>query len=385
MFRWFWLSALCSICLVWPFTANAAEAKDRERQAASAAFFTNGLVCQIHLEISPAAIESLKTDKRKFVRITVKDGERIFQQVGAHLKGMGSFRPLEEKPSFTLKFNEFSAGQRFHGLTKIALNNSVQDATYIKEPLCTSLFRDAGVPAARVSHARVWLNGRYLGLYVLVEGLSKDFLKLNFKNCNGNLYEGYVQDLDEDLKIDNGEDKVRADLGRLLQAAREADPAVRWQQLQKALDVDRFLSMMAGEILMAHWDGYWMNHNNYRLYHDTSHQRMVMIPYGLDSMFQQPAMPLQPKQQTLLTQAVLQTPEGQRRYRERLAELHAGVCKAEILHRRVDEIASRIRPALPHDGLDALQAWEQQVAGLHENIAARMKFISQELASTAPH
>ena len=55
-------------------------------------------------------------------------------------------------------FNQFTAGQRFHGLTKIMLNNTVQDPTYINERLCTALFREAGVPAARVTHARVWLN-----------------------------------------------------------------------------------------------------------------------------------------------------------------------------------------------------------------------------------
>src|SRR5437016_3801972 len=245
MIRSFCLGAVWWLLLAFPLpSALSSEAKDREHQRASMELFTNGGVCQIHLEVSPAAIESLKKEKRKFVRITVKEGGRAYSQVGVHLKGMGSFRPIEEKPSFTLKFNEFTAGQRFHGLTKITLNNSVQDPTYINEPLCTALFRDAGVPAARVTHARVWLNERYLGLYVLVEGLSKDFLKLNFKNCNGNLYEGYVQDIDEELKLDSGDDPTRADLNGLLRATREADPGSRWQRLQKALDMDRFISMM---------------------------------------------------------------------------------------------------------------------------------------------
>src|SRR4051812_33875187 len=151
--------------------------------------FTNGLIRQIHLDVAQTAIDSLKNDSRKFVQATVREGTGTYQQVGVHLKGVGSFRPIDEKPSFTLKFNEYTSGQRFYGLTKVMLNNSVQDPTFINEPLCTGLFREAGVPATRVAHARVWLNDRYLGLYVLAEGLSKDFLKLNFQNCDGALYE----------------------------------------------------------------------------------------------------------------------------------------------------------------------------------------------------
>jgi spore coat protein CotH len=297
---------------------------------------------------------------------------------------MGSFRPIDEKPSLTLKFNEFTSGQRFHGLTKITLNNSVQDPTYTTEALCTALFRDAGVPAARVAHAQVWLNDRYLGLYVLLEGLSKDFLKLNFKNCDGALYEPYVQDIDEELKQDNGEDTTRADLKALLQAAQEVDASARWPRIQKVLDIDRFISMMAGEALMAHWDGYWVNHNNYRIYHDTTHDRMVLIPHGLDSMFQQPTMSWQPKEQTLLVQAVLQTSEGQRRYRERLMTLHGGLFKTESLQNRVNEIAARLRPILAADNPDALRDWEKEVAKLSAHIAERMKFLTEELALTAP-
>jgi len=347
--------------------------------------FTNGLVPQIHLELPKGAIESLKKENRKFVQAMVREGSRTYQRVGVHLKGVGSFRPIEEKASFTLKFNEYTSGQRFHGLTKIMLNNSVQDPTYINESLCTGLFREAGVPATRVTHAQVWLNDRYLGLYVLVEGLSKDFLKLNFKNCDGALYEPYIQDVDEELKQDNGNATKESELQALLEAAREADASARLTRVEKVLDVDRFISMMAGEALMAHWDGYWVNHNNYRIYHDTLRDHMVLIPHGLDSMFQQPTMSWQPKQQTLLVQAVLQTSEGQRRYRERFSTLHDGIFRTESVCQRVNEIAARIRPVLAADNPNGIEEWESEVSKLRKHIAERMKFLAEELTATAQH
>src|SRR2546422_2125711 len=159
MIRLLSLNALCCLAVfVQAAWALGSEAEDKQHQAASMALFTNGAIVQLHLEIPQTAVESLKKEKRKFVRATVKDGEQAYRQVGIHLKGVGSFRPIDDKPSFTLKFNEFSSGQRFHGLTKIMLNNSVQDPTYLNELLCGALFREAGVPTVRATHARVWLN-----------------------------------------------------------------------------------------------------------------------------------------------------------------------------------------------------------------------------------
>ena len=74
------------------------------------------------------------------------------------------------------------------GLTKLMLNNSSQDQTFLSELLATRLFRDAGVPAARVTHSRVTLNGRDLGLYVAIEAMNKRFLKRHFGKATGNLY-----------------------------------------------------------------------------------------------------------------------------------------------------------------------------------------------------
>ena len=79
----------------------------------------------------------------------------------------GTFQAFEKKPSLTLNFDKFNEHQKFHGMDKLHLNNSVQDPSYMTEIICGDLFRAAGVPATRGAHARVFLNGRDLGLYVL--------------------------------------------------------------------------------------------------------------------------------------------------------------------------------------------------------------------------
>src|SRR5437667_6370360 len=164
---------------------------------------------------------------------------------------MGSFRPLHEKPSFAVRFNKFVPDQTYSGMSKFLLNNSSQDSTYLAEYMSTSLFRDAGLPSARVTHAFVELNGRDLGLYVLIEAMNRDFLRQHFRNSRGNLYEGYTQDVDQQLDQDSGKPSDQADRKALVAAARIADPAQRWTQLGKILDIDEFISFLALEMFVS--------------------------------------------------------------------------------------------------------------------------------------
>src|SRR5205823_8934776 len=103
----------------------------------------------------------------------------------------------------------------------------------------------------------------YLGVYVLVEGWNKQFLKRHFKNPDGVLYDGgFAKDITYPLELESGEPTDRTDLRELASAARESNALERMARLGKVLDVDRFISFIATEVLLAHWDGSMMNKNN---------------------------------------------------------------------------------------------------------------------------
>jgi hypothetical protein len=228
-------------------------------------------------------------------------------------------------------------------LKKLMFNNSVQDPSYLSELLATELFRDAGVPASRVTYARLRLNGRDLGLYVVCEAMNKDFLKHNFGSGKGNLYEAYLQDVYGNLEQDNGEDQSRADLRILCEACAIANLADRWKQLNHVLDVDRFVSFIAMEMLTTHWDGYSVLFNNYRIYHDPNTDRMVFITHGLDGAFRRPNFSIQvPLKGTVVT-AVMTTPEGRKLYDERIRTLAKEVFKVPVILERMEKAMARIR------------------------------------------
>lgn len=354
---------------------------------------------RLRIEIAPRDVETLRgyywngrrgqrPVERPEVLATVREGGIAYSNVALHLKGAaGSFRPFDDKPALTLNFSKHASGQRFHGFSKISLNNSVQDPSYLCEAISRELFEAAGVPVPSAEHATVLLNGRDLGLYVLTEGWGKPFLRRFFDQAGGNLYDGgFVQDVTADLDVNSGDDPSnRADLDALVAAASEPDPAQRLARLAAVLDLDRFFSFVAMEIMTCHWDGYALNRNNYRLFHDLETDRMIFMPHGLDQMFgvfrSSPDSPILPPMQGFVAHAVLTTPGASGKYFDRLAALRTNVFLPDRLTNRVHELSRRIRPTLAAYGMDVAEEHDGHVAALCERIVARAQSIAEQLAA----
>jgi spore coat protein H len=201
------LAALAGFCP--PTLAREAEEQRRRNQAAADTLFTNGIMHFLKLAVSQKGLQSLQRDPRTYVEGTLQEGPSRFTHVMVRLKGgAGSFQGLDDKPGLTLKLE--GGDSVFHGLKKFHLNNSVQDGTYLSEWLCSGLFCQAGVPAARVAHAVVELNGRRLGLYTLLESIDSDFLARHFKNSHGNVYSlgNKNADIDQGLERMGGREPI---------------------------------------------------------------------------------------------------------------------------------------------------------------------------------
>jgi spore coat protein H len=378
---WICLLALGGTLVAVEATPEAAK-KKKAKTDPGAEFFADPKIHVFDLKIAEADLAQLTQNSRTYVSADLTEGKIVLAKIGVRLKGMGSFRPVDDKPSFAIKFDEFDEAQTYRGLKKLMFNNSSQDSTYVAEMLATQLFTDAGVPAARVTHARLRLNGRDLGLYVVIEAMNKDFLKRQFGSGKGSLYEGYLQDIDGDLDQDNGEDESRADLKALNEACAIADPQKRWARLNEVLDVERFLSFIAMELLATHWDGYLIHYNNYRLYHDPKTGKMVFITHGLDWAFRRPNVSIDPPVKSVVARAVLTTPEGKERYQTRLRSLFADVFKPAVILERMEQALGRIRQA----GLKESQlAFVEQRAGMmRERIQSRVARVDEQLRGVPP-
>ncbi|MSU35080.1 MAG: hypothetical protein EXS36_08185 [Pedosphaera sp.] len=326
-------------------------------------------------------------DARPEVSATIREGGVVYTNVTVHSKGSaGSFRSIDDKPALTLNFSKNASGQRFHGFSKVSLNNSVQDPTYVCEALCREIFGAAGVPAPQADHATVLLNGRDLGLYVVVEGWGKPFLGKHFKDVDGNLYDGgFVRDIDSGLEINSGDDgEGREDLKRLLATASDPDVEKRWTRLNAILDVNRFASLLALEVMLCHWDGYALNRNNYRVFHDRATGRLVFMPHGLDQMFgtdgrMSPNSSIEPLMRGQIASAFVSVPEGRRLYFDRIAQLQANVFLEDRMTNRVHELARKIHSTIAAYGTELGVEHDALIADLCERITARVASVSEQL------
>ncbi len=375
------------------FSAGPHRASAAKKPDASEFFFTNGYIPHFRIEIAKTNLDALRRNDRAYSRATVREGTNVWEDVGIHIKGAaGSSRAIDSgEPALTLNFDKFRDHQKFHGIDKLHLNNSVQDASLLCEAICSRLFLDAGVPTARSTHARVTLNGQDLGpdrgLYVLKEGYDKEFLRHHFKNATGNLYDGgFLREITEPLQQNSGDGDVknRADLKALAAAAQDPDPTNRFARMSQLLELDRFLDFIALEMMMWHWDGYALKKNNYRVYHDPSTGKITFFPHGMDQMFWDPNGPIQPNMEGLIARSLLQTPEGRLRYRQRMTALFTNVFTAEKLTNHIALLQSRLQPAL--QSINKGKAGEQAVAvaNLRNAILSRVKNLDRLLNQPPP-
>lgn len=350
-------------------------------------FFANGSVPRIRLQISESQEKGLREDPRRYVRCELIDGEgATLQDVGLKLKGAaGSFQELDGKPAFTLNANKFRKGQMFHRLDKFYLNNSVQDESYACEWLCSLLCRELGIPAPRITHARVWFNNRDLGLYVLKEGFDVEFLKRHFQDPTGNLYDGgFCQEIDADLEKDEGKGPGdRSDLRELVAACQESDPKIRKTRVAKILDVDAFLTFMAFEVMSCHWDGYVANRNNYRIYFDPQTGKARFLLHGMDQMFQDPEFPVFAPFPGLVAQAVRSDDETNERFRERVRKMLPQFA-GEHLSQQIEMLHARLRPVIEEMHPEAAAGFDDQIAQLRDRLQNRAQSIARQLTEPDP-
>jgi spore coat protein CotH len=365
-----------------PGLAAAASVSISGKTVPALDLFEKGEIPRVRLELSDDAIEKLRTSPRTYVVGAVVEGTRRYTNVSIRLKGgPGSFRPLEDRPAFTVNLDRQAPGQTFHGLKKLHLNNSVQDSSYLSEMLCREMFEAAGVPAPRAGHAVVALNDRQLGLYVLIEGVNKQFLKRYFPQAGGNVYDGHSQqDVNQRMRTNSGDaPKDQSRLADLASAAGTSDLAARRIALEKTLDVERFLSFMAVEVIVAHWDGYSLNRNNFRIFHDKSTDRMVFLPQGLDQTFQRKNITAMPEMSGLVAKAVLEVPEFRERFRLRESQLLTNTFQTEPWVKRLREVAAQVRQELEVSDPSAATSYISRAASFRRRIQHRFDALRTEL------
>lgn len=268
----------------------------------AAPFYDGGSVQTIRLGIKGDDLERLQQalPRRISVPGTFAWNDQRIENVGIRYKGNSSSSPdPRHKRSFLIEFPAFVKGQRFLGLRHVALDNAVQFGSLFSERIVTDILHDLKVPASRCNYARVFLNGKFAGVFVNVERIDRPFLKRNFNSESGVLLKVDEGGPGADLRY-IGDDPAlyehtfelhlgkRADsFNELLRLLRRVNnPEITETQLRESLDTDSFINTTAVMLFAGAFDQYtgWSPHNYY-LYQNRAERRWTYIPWDLDVGF----------------------------------------------------------------------------------------------------
>ena len=224
------------------------------------------------------------------------DGENWFEPSG---------KKICTKLSTKVKINWKGRDERFYGLKKLQFHAQNLDPSLMHERLGYWLFRSMGVEAPRSVHARLVINGEFIGLYALTEQIDGAFTDYHFDDKDGNLYKevwplnmnGEPMDspsLISALKTnedDNPSTDIISGFADKLYNGKESDiPNI----ISEYMDINKVLSMVVVDRAIRHDDGFlhWYcsedgcaSHNFY-WYEEPNNKKVNLIPWDLDNAFE---------------------------------------------------------------------------------------------------
>jgi len=159
------------------------------------------------------------------------------------------------------------------------------------------------MPAPRVNHVRLFINGQPYGLYANIEHLNDDYVEHRFARDAGNLYKclwpADLANLGTDpnsYKLMSGGRQVYelktnetlddySGLARFVTALHATTSTQALCALDSVFNVNSYLKWLAWEVTTGHWDNHSFNKNNFYLYEDPASGLMEFISYDADNTF----------------------------------------------------------------------------------------------------
>ena len=178
----------------------------------------------------------------------------------------------------------------------MTFSNGFKDNSLIRDKVAADMFRAFGVPAARGTFVRVYVDTgdgpTFFGIYTMIEDPSDELLTTQFAEDTGQplqtrgfgaTWQAFVAD-DFAKKTNEGERTGAISYALSMPCMPTRNPPEAWRtQLESIFNVDAFLRCLAMNQLMVNWDSYGQMNHNYYVYGDPSDQgRLVWFPWDLN-------------------------------------------------------------------------------------------------------
>ncbi|MBL8290864.1 MAG: CotH kinase family protein [Bryobacterales bacterium] len=378
-------------------------------------FFDGNSLHDIHLEMS---VQDWQTIHERYLedtyyRCTFTWNGHKLNGVGIRSRGSQSRSPI--KPSIGLDFGKFASGQRFLGLKSLVLRNLNQDASMMRERLVEAVFARMGLPSSREAHARLYMNGEYAGVYLMVEPFDAHYLQTRFGEDSGYLYEFNMPDPpfrfntlspEAERKIlDMFEPKTRSDspdaegLLEMIRFVNEAGDSEFASGVNRYVDAANFLAHAAVEQVLVQWDGLLGYHgmNNFYFYRWNKTRQGIFLVWDQDGAFTDiwTSIWFQTNGNVLMHR-LLAIPEMRQRYLDALEDAIDVMLHDDWFAAEVERIYRQIRGSVYEDKYKLCRGPEDIVRCTNEEFEADVDYlrdfaryrplsVRQELAAARPN
>ena len=315
------------------------------------------------------------------------------------------------KPSFHIDFNRYVTGQTFFGLDALTLDSSWQDPSMITNRLSMLIFRRMGIAAPRVAHVRLFAGaGReYVGVYAVTEEVTPSFLRTNFGEDTGYLYEfnhlqndhwgfedpgpklgWYVPRFTPKTHDFDSVATLYMPIRDLVERINDAPQSDLESRLTGYLDVNAFVTQLAIQNFVAQTDGLvgGVGLNNFYLYRFAGKNLSVLIPWDQGNAFSAFDSGLDPPpwwnmETNILATKIWSEPKYRARYLASLLQVADLVSANGFLLAEAQRDYQQIHDAVYTDMLApySVSQFEQAHAAIQQYIRRRPDEVRQYVAS----
>lgn len=247
------------------------------------------------------ALDSMRIYGMGLMPATVSVDGVKYESVGVRFRGDKSYQTGLKRNPFTIKLNHTNSSQNHQGYTALKLSSALRDPSMVREVLYQEI---AGkyMPAPQANYTKLYVNDEYIGIFVNVESVDKQFATSHFgatglsffkagvdykpetpTTCKQNIYGSLEYEDNLDCYKGNFEmisDNGWSDLQQLTKVL-HSEPT----KIEQILDVDNALWMLALNNVMVNLSSYSGNHSvNYYLFKDGK-GRFQTIPWDLNLAF----------------------------------------------------------------------------------------------------
>ncbi len=306
----------------------------------------------------------------EWTKANLEFGGISFTNISTRYRGNGTYvnSLYGSKQSIKIDLNKSISAQKIAGIDRFNFNNLVEDATFMHDNLGYAVFRASGIAAPRTAYAWITIQitdqeRKPNGFYVLLENIDKRFAKDRFgssktpifKPVTPYLFKYLGDDWDDyaaiyDLKTEATKKQTQQVIDFARSLSNDSDEAFA-ETIDSYLDLDQFSRYLASIVLIASYDGFLSNGQNFYMYLDPETNLFGFIPWDLDhgwgdfpfvgsaSDRDQASIWKPWAGDHLLLERVMKVEAFRKLYRQQLESLLATEFRSDVLGPRIDAIA----------------------------------------------